>query len=196
VLVLASGSQYRAELLNRLNKPFQQLSPDVDESRLLRESPEKLARRLARTKANAPLIADFIANSSIPPIIIASDQVAALGDQVLGKPGNRECARQQLGSMQGQSVSFHTSLYMRNAADDTHFEALDTTVVRLRQLSSSEIKRYLDADTPFDCAGSFKVESLGISLFSSVETKDPTALVGLPMIAVCEGLRQFGLDIP
>ncbi|MDB4223731.1 Maf family nucleotide pyrophosphatase [Granulosicoccus sp.] len=194
--LLASGSQYRAELLKRLNRPFQQLSPDVDESELSDESPPTLAGRLAEAKANAPAINEFIAKASTPPIIIASDQVAALGDQILGKPGTLERARLQLSNMQGQSVSFHTSLHMRNLADDTHFIALDTTVARLRKLSSNEIERYLNADNPLDCAGSFKVESLGISLFSGVETTDPTALVGLPMIAVCEGLRQFGLDVP
>jgi septum formation protein len=196
VLVLASASKYRAELLNRLNLPFQQVSPDVDESQLAGESAKELAHRLAFIKAQAPAIAEFVVNSPTSPIIIASDQVAALGDRILGKPGTLERARQQLGSMQGQSISFHTSLYMRNLADGTHFSALDTTVARLRSLNSSEIERYLAADNPLDCAGSFKVESLGISLFSSVEALDPTALVGLPMIAVCEGLRQFGLEVP
>ncbi|MFT4729235.1 MAG: septum formation protein [Granulosicoccus sp.] len=194
--LLASGSHYRADLLKRLNRPFQQVSPDVDESQHLNEAPTTLASRLAKTKANASAIREFIATAPNHSIIIASDQVAALGDQILGKPGTLERARQQLASMQGQSVSFHTSLYMRNLADDTHFSALDTTVAKLRMLSSGEIERYLDADNPLDCAGSFKVESLGISLFSSVETSDPTALVGLPMIALCEGLRQFGLEVP
>jgi septum formation protein len=195
-LVLASGSQYRAELLDRLNRPFEQVSPDVDESQFSGESPQNLAQRLASSKAHAPAIAQFTLKSATPPIIIASDQVAALGDQILGKPGTLDRARQQLVNMQGKSVSFHTSLYMRNLADDTHFEAIDTTITRLRSLTSEEIERYLEADNPLDCAGSFKVESLGISLFSSVETSDPTALVGLPMIAVCEGLRQFGLQVP
>lgn len=196
VLVLASGSQYRAELLKRLKRPFSQVSPDVDESQFPGEAPHELARRLAFNKAGATKIAEFIANSPIPPIILASDQVAALGEKTLGKPGTVERARAQLVSMQGQSISFYTSLYMRNLADGTHFSALDTTVAKLRPLNSDEIERYLEADNPLDCAGSFKVESLGISLFSSVQTADPTALVGLPMIAVCEGMRRFGLNVP
>jgi septum formation protein len=194
--LLASGSQYRAELLKRLNRPFQQVSPDVDESQHPNETPTTLSSRLAKTKAYASAIGEFIAATPNHSIVIASDQVAALGNQILGKPVTLERARAQLESMRGQSVSFHTSLCMRNLADGTHFCALDTTVVKLRSLSTGEIGRYLDADDPLDCAGSFKVESLGISLFSSVETTDPTALVGLPMIAVCAGLRQFGLDVP
>lgn len=196
VLVLASGSQYRVELLNRLKRPFKQVSSNVDESRLYGELPTHLASRLALTKANSPAIANFIAHSPTPPIIIASDQVAALGDQILGKPGTLARARLQLHSMQGQAVSFHTSLYMRNLADNSHYAALDTTVATLRSLSMNEIDRYLDTDNPLDCAGSFKVESLGISLFDNVRSNDPTALVGLPMIEVCKGLRQFGLELP
>lgn len=196
VLVLASGSKYRAELLNRLKIPFQQVSPDVDESELPGESAQELARRLALTKAHAVSIGKFVANIPGQPIIIASDQVAALGEQILGKPGTMARAQQQLTRMQGQSVSFYTSLHMCNLADNSHFTSLDTTVATLRSLSQAQIQRYLNVDQPLDCAGSFKIESLGISLFNRVETKDPTALVGLPMIAVCEGLRQFGLDVP
>lgn len=196
VLVLASGSQYRADLLKKLNKAFQQISPDVDESRLSDETPQELARRLASSKAHAPVVEEYIAKTALPPIIIASDQVAALGAEILGKPGSLKRARQQLGSMQGQTVRFFTSLHMRNLANGACFCALDTTVTRLRPLGSADINRYLQADKPLDCAGSFKVESLGISLFSSVETSDPTALMGLPLISVCEGLRQFGLQIP
>ena len=194
--VLASGSRFRAELLSRLNRPFLQVSPNVDESALAAEPPDKLATRLAAIKASAPSIAEFVAKSASPPIIIASDQVAAFNNQLLGKPGTFERAREQLVSMRGQAVSFYTSLHMINLEDGRQFSALDTTVATLRALTESEIVRYLEADQPLECAGSFKVESLGISLFSSVETNDPTALIGLPMIAVCEGLRQFGLDVP
>ena len=194
--LLASGSKYRAELLSRLKLPFLQISPDADESHRTDESPTELAHRLAKTKADAPIVADVVAKAAKPLIIIASDQVAALGDTILGKPGTLDRARQQLQSMQGHSVSFHTSLYMLNTADGSQCRYLDTTIATLRSLSASEIDRYLASDNPLDCAGSFKVETLGISLFSSVETTDPTALVGLPMISVCEGLRQFGLEVP
>ncbi|MFK7854995.1 MAG: nucleoside triphosphate pyrophosphatase [Granulosicoccus sp.] len=201
VLVLASGSQYRAELLRRVQRPFSQFSPQIDESAHPGEAPPELARRLARQKACAPAIQSYVETTDNPAgnagaIIIASDQVAAVGEQMLGKPGTAERAREQLASMRGQRVVFSTALYMLNTHSQAVFAALDQTVAQLRMLSDAEIERYIDADQPLDCAGSFKVESLGISLFDTVESQDPTALIGLPMIAVCQGLRQLGLAIP
>ena len=196
VLVLASGSQYRAELLGRLNHPFEQFSPDIDESPHLGESPKELATRLAENKAKTPDLDTFVASIAKSAIIIASDQVAAVGSQLLGKPGTFEQASKQLCAMSGKTVAFYTSLYLRDTATGASYQALDTTRATLRTLSEEEIQRYLEADKPLDCAGSFKVESLGISLFDSVESQDPTALVGLPMIELCKGLRALGLDVP
>ncbi len=196
VLVLASGSQYRAELLNRLNRPFQQFSPNVDESPKSVESAPDLATRLAKMKSEAPLLNDFVGNLPNSAIVIASDQVAAVDDKFLGKPGTLEQASKQLCAMRGKTVSFYTALYLRNTANDHYFSALDVTTATLRALELDEIERYLIADNPIDCAGSFKVESLGISLFERIESSDPTALVGLPMIQLCKGLRRFGLNVP
>ena len=229
VLVLASGSQYRAELLTRLRHPFVQFSPQIDESAHPLEQPAELAQRLARQKACAASLKDFLASQlSEPPgkqfhrpdesaapsptpsttpasapsiansgaIIIASDQVASVGTRLLGKPGTATRAREQLASMRGERVVFSTALYMLNTRSQQVFTALDQTIAHLRMLSDVEIERYVDADQPLDCAGSFKVEALGISLFESVESQDPTALIGLPMIAVCNGLREMGVAVP
>lgn len=201
VLVLASGSRYRAELLTRLRLPFCQFSPDIDESPHSNEAATALARRLARGKAlstSESRLEDLFpaANKPFAAIVIASDQVAAIGEQKLGKPGTEEKAIEQLTAMQGQTVEFHTALHLLNLENGEQFSALDTTRATLRSLNRNEIERYIATDQPLDCAGSFKVESLGISLFTAVETKDPTALIGLPMIALCEGLRSFGLSLP
>jgi septum formation protein len=197
VLVLASGSQYRAQLLQRLGCPFQSLSPDVDESAQSEdETPADLATRLARLKAHAPVLNQFAGTAQSDLIVIASDQVASLNQKRLGKPGSLHKACEQLRYMQGQSVTFHTALFMRHTGTEKHFSALDTTIATLRPLSDEEIERYVAAERPIDCAGSFKAEALGISLFDAIESNDPTALVGLPMISVCRGLRQFGISIP
>ncbi|MGQ7846262.1 Maf family protein [Granulosicoccus sp. 3-233] len=191
VLVLASGSRYRAELLQRLNLPFQQCSPNIDESALSGESPDALASRLAREKADAGRIL-----TQADALVIASDQVAACQGERLHKPGSESGAREQLQQMSGHSVDFYTALCLLDTRSDHYFTALDRTTARLRQLRAEEINRYIAADQPLDCAGSFKVESLGISLFESVESQDPTALIGLPMIALCRGLRQAGVMVP
>lgn len=191
VLVLGSGSRYRADLLRRFRLPFSQISPDIDESAMAGEQPNALATRLAGEKAAA--VRDLLADSAI---IIASDQVAALGAERLRKPGTVALAQQQLHRMNGQSVDFFTALCLLDTATGQQFNALDRTHVRLRNLSGSEITRYIEADQPMDCAGSFRVESLGPTLFASVNSHDPTALIGLPMIALSEGLRQFGFTLP
>ncbi|ASJ74443.1 Maf family protein [Granulosicoccus antarcticus] len=191
VLVLASGSRYRAELLQRLKLPFSQLSPDIDETATPGEPPAALATRLAGAKAAAAR-----SLTSEPAIIIASDQVAALNFERLRKPGSVELARAQINKMNGQYVDFFTALCLLDTTTGHQFTALDHTRARLRELSEAEITRYIDADLPLDCAGSFKVESLGISLFDSVDSSDPTALIGLPLIALCKGLRTFGFSLP
>ncbi|MFY7864465.1 Maf family nucleotide pyrophosphatase [Roseateles sp.] len=187
-LILGSTSRYRRELLERLRLPFEVCAPNVDESALPQEAPADLAQRLALAKANA------IAQQHPKAIIIGSDQVADLNGTALGKPGTHERAVEQLQAMSGQTVIFHTALAVVCA--ESGFTAVDTTVVRtrFRTLSAAEIESYLQAEQPYDCAGSAKSEGLGISLLAAIESDDPTALIGLPLIRTCEMLRQAGLD--
>ena len=188
-LLLASTSPYRRELLSRLCIPFGVARPEVDETPHPGESPLALVQRLATAKAAA------IAAREADAWVIGSDQVAELDGQPLGKPGGRDAALAQLAAMSGRSVAFRTALCVmhRNLG---RFDALDTTVVRFRDLAADEIVRYVDAEQPFDCAGSFKSEGLGITLFEAVESSDPTALVGLPLIATARLLRQAGFALP
>lgn len=202
-LVLASGSQYRAELLTRLGIPFQTISPDIDESVRVEELPASLAQRLAQEKAIAaqhrwlqPRDTASSASGGTTALIIASDQVASVDKTRLSKPMDVDTAHRQLASMSGRTVSFHTALHLLDVTSQQCYQALDITHATLRELDSQTIARYVERDQPLDCAGSFKVESLGISLFESVRSEDPTALIGLPMIELCRGLRQFGLQVP
>lgn len=188
LLVLASGSRYRAELLGRLGLPFQAWAPAVDESALPGESCAGTARRLARVKAEAALARHPGA------WVIGSDQVAELDGQALGKPGTRENARAQLRAMRGRSVVFHTGLCL--LANGRVHEALVPTQVAFRDLADAEIERYLDREPAFDCAGSAKSEGLGIALLASLRGDDPTALVGLPLIALASMLRSEGAAVP
>ena len=187
-LILASSSRYRRELLARLRLPFEVLSPEVDESALPAEAPHVLAARLARAKAHA------VARQRPGAVVIGSDQVADLDGQALGKPGTHERAVQQLRTMRGRRVLFHTAVAVVRA--DTGFEqtTLRSVAVHFRDASEDEIEHYLRAEQPYDCAGSAKCETLGIALLSRIESDDPTALVGLPLIATCELLRQAGID--
>jgi septum formation protein len=188
LLILSSGSRYRAELLQRLGIPFQTWSPAVDESPLPAESCAETARRLAREKAEA-------ARARFPGAwVIGSDQVAELGGLRIGKPGNRDNARRQLRSMRGKAVVFHTGLCLL-ANGRTH-EAIVPTEVGFRNFSDAEIERYLDREPAFDCAGSAKSEGLGISLIASLHGDDPSALVGLPLIALSAMLREEGATVP
>lgn len=187
-LILASTSRYRAELLQRLRLPFDTARPEVDETPRPDEPPARLAMRLARAKADA------IASACPPAWTIGSDQVAELDGRPLGKPGDRPRALAQLAAMSGRTVHFHTAVcVMRGQAAHA---AMDLTRVRFRTLSTAEIERYVDAEQPFDCAGSFKSEGLGICLFDAIESGDPTALVGLPLIATASLLRQAGFALP
>jgi septum formation protein len=181
-LILASTSRYRAELLRRLTDGFRQVAPGVDETREHGERPKHLAERLALAKARA------VGMRHPGCVVIGSDQVAALGDETLGKPGSIERARQQLLACSGHEVIFYTALALIDADGLAH-TATDLTRVRFRELDDAEIARYLARDMPLDCAGSFKVEGLGISLFDSVSSEDPTALIGLPLLALCRLLR-------
>ena len=188
VLILASTSRYRRELLARLRLEFEVARPEVDESALPGETPSVLARRLARAKACA------IAVNSQHAWVIGSDQVADLEGRTLGKSGSRDAAIAQLQEMTGRPVAFRTAVCVMRG--DTSFDALDTTVVHFRNLDHAEIERYVDAEQPFDCAGSFKSEGLGIALFEAIDTQDPTALIGLPLIATARLLRQAGFALP
>ena len=189
-LVLASTSRYRRELLERLGLPFDVARPEVDETALPGESPRGLAVRLAQAKAQA-----VACQRSDGAWALGSDQVADVEGQSLGKPGGRSAAIEQLRAMSGRVVRFHTALCLAHADGRLHADC-DLTEVRMRQLSDAEIARYVDAEQPFDCAGSFKSEGLGITLFERIDNRDPTALVGLPLIATCRLLRAAGFALP
>ncbi|GAB3346000.1 Maf family protein [Marilutibacter aestuarii] len=192
MLVLASTSVYRRELLARLRLPFDTARPDLDETPLAGEAPEAMVRRLSREKARA------VAGQRPGAWVIGSDQTAELDGRPLGKPGHREAAVAQLMAMSGREVRFLTGvcLLRQDNGGDTLHEAMDITTVRFRPLHRDEVERYVDAETPYDCAGSFKCEGLGIALFEAIETRDPTALVGLPLIATAGLLRAAGHAVP
>lgn len=189
-LILASTSRYRADMLRRLGLPFRTVGPHVDETPLTGESPDALALRLAQAKADA------VAEDHARSVVIGSDQVLSDGRRCLGKPGSVAAARAQLAGLSGHSVTFFTALCVLPQGGGAPVLHVDRTEVRFRELSAEAIRRYVDADNPIDCAGSFKVEALGISLFESVRSDDPTALVGLPLIALCTALQQCGFTLP
>jgi septum formation protein len=188
-LILASTSRYRRALLERLRLPFRCVAPRVEETQHAGESVESMVARLARDKALA------VSRQHPEALVIGADQAASLGGRALGKPGERERAIEQLLHCSGQSVVFHTAVCLHGPDGDEQ-GALDTTVVRFRTLSEAEILRYVEAESPLDCAGSFKCEGLGISLFDGIDSEDPSALVGLPLIALCRLLRARGLQLP
>ena len=189
-LVLGSSSPYRRELLARLRQPFTTAAPQVDETPRAHETPRALALRLALAKARE------VASRHPQAIVIGSDQVADLAGQPLGKPGTHPRAVAQLRQMSGQTVVFQTALAVVCAA--TGFEQTDLAAVevRFRALGDAEIERYLQAEQPYDCAGSAKSEGLGIALLDAIVSDDPTALVGLPLIRTCRMLRAAGLVLP
>ena len=188
-LVLGSSSPYRRELLSRLRLPFTVEIPDVDESPRAGEAPRDLALRLALAKAHA------VAARQPDAIVIGSDQVAELSGQPLGKPGTHEKAVAQLRQMRGEAVVFHTAVAVVCAG--IGFEQLELAPVRVkfRRLSDAEIESYLRLEQPYDCAGSARSEGLGVALLDSIDSDDPTALVGLPLIRTCRMLRAAGLQI-
>jgi len=188
-VVLGSSSPYRRELLSRLRLPFEVAVPAVDESPRSGETPRALALRLALAKARA------VSNQHPAAAVIGSDQVADLDGEPLGKPGNHERAVAQLRRMSGRVVVFQTALAVVCA--DTGFEQVDLAPVKVsfRELSDEEIESYLLAERPYDCAGSARSEGLGIALLHAIESDDPTALVGLPLIRTCRMLREAGVRI-
>ena len=188
-LILGSTSPYRRELLSRLRLPFDVMSPDVDETPLAGESPRALALRLAMAKAQA------VAALNPQAVVIGSDQVADLDAEPLGKPGTHARAIAQLQRMRGKTVVFHTAVAVMCIESGFSQVDLAEVSVRFRNLDDEEIERYLLAETPYDCAGSAKSEGLGVALLESIDSDDPTALVGLPLIRTCQMLRAAGVKV-
>ena len=189
-LLLASSSVYRRDLLSRLRLPFTCSSPDIDESHRPGESALELVQRLSLEKAQA------LAASHPAHLIIGSDQVAVLNDQIIGKPHTFDKARQQLLNASGASVSFLTGLTLLNSQTGHHQTDCVPFTVHMRHLSAEQIERYLHAEEPYDCAGSFKAEGLGVSLFQRTEGDDATSLVGLPLIRLVDMLLAQGAALP
>jgi len=187
-LVLASSSPYRRALLARLGLSFQWASPAIDESPQAGESATALVRRLALAKARV------LAASYPAALLIGSDQACLLGDRILGKPHTFERARAQLLACSGQRVEFHTGLVLYDSTSGRWQESVDLYAVSFRELTEAEVDHYLLSEQPFDCAGSFKVEGLGVALFSSLEGSDYHSLVGLPLLSLCAMLREAGLN--
>ena len=188
-LILGSTSVYRRALLHRLRLPFEVVAPQVDESHRPAEAPQALALRLALEKARD------VAARHPGAVVIGADQVADLAGQAMGKPGDHARAVAQLQALCGQWVTFHTAVAVLRP--DTGFEQVQVAPVRVRfrALSDADIERYLALEQPYDCAGSAKCEALGIALLEAVESDDPTALVGLPLIRTCRMLREAGIDV-
>ena len=185
-LILASGSRYRKDLLARLRIPFEVRGPDVDETPLTGETPLAMATRLARVKAAA--VAVLVPDAWV----LGADQVAVCRDRIIGKPGESARAIEQLINASGQTVHFFTAVCLSRRRDGQCEQHVDETRVRIRVLSPAEISRYVELDRPFDCAGSFRAEGLGITLLERIDSTDPTALIGLPLIWLSGALRRAG----
>lgn len=189
-LVLASSSPYRRALLQRLGLPFEHMAPDINETPQANESARELTRRLALEKAQA------LRQQFPEHLIIGSDQVLILDGQPTSKPGNHSAACEQLRRCSGRTVEFITSLCVLNSRSGNYQLASEVFQVTFRQLDADSIERYLRREQPYDCAGSFKAEGLGITLFRSMHGDDPNSLIGLPLIRLCDMLRQEGLQLP
>jgi septum formation protein len=189
-LVLASTSPYRRQLLERFGIRFSVAAPDVDESPLPGETPIDLANRLARAKA------EIIAHRHPNSVVVGSDQVALFGRELIGKPGNPERCIEQLKTLSGQRLAFHTAVNVIQSDTGSNESHLDITTVQFRKLTNEEIERYVARERPVNCAGAFKAEALGITLFDRIESQDPTALIGLPLIWLSGALRRSGFTLP
>lgn len=188
-IVLASSSPFRKQLLSKLLIPFSCIAPDIDESPLNNETPMALVKRLAQEKALK------IAKTQTDAIIIASDQVAVIDNQIIGKPLNRATAINQLSQANGKKITFYTSLCVYNSKVNTLNSSIEPYHVHFRKLTPSEIEFYVDMEKPFYCAGSFKSEGLGISLFEKLEGDDPNTLIGLPLIKLIQLLELNGIKV-
>lgn len=189
-LILGSGSKYRREILDKLHLKYEVVKPDIDESAISSESPQKLVGRLAEAKARA--VEDRMIHKDA--VIIGSDQVAVCDGKILGKPGNADKAIEQLLGFVKKTVTFYTGLAVLNTATGQCEVRVEPFNVEFRHLTEKEIERYVELEEPFDCAGSFKSEGLGISLFNSLKGNDPNTLIGLPAIALLDMLRTHGIN--
>lgn len=189
-ILLASTSASRRALLARLGLAFECMAPGSDETPRPHETPAALVKRLAAAKANA------VAQQYPESLVIGGDQLAVLDGRILGKPGEHAHAVRQLTALSGRTAKFHTGLCVQHAATGRQLLHVDVTEVHFRTLAAEEIERYLQAEQPYACAGSFKSEGLGISLFERIDSQDPTALVGLPLITLCRFLRELGVSLP
>ncbi len=189
-LILASTSPYRRVLLERLDIPFETVRPEVGEEPLEGELPMDRASRLSIAKAQE------VASRYPDAVVIGSDQVAAAGSRILDKPGDAATCRAQLAALSGTSAKFYTGCAVIKPSASVRLVHVDTTTVYFRPVSASEIERYVEREKPFDCAGGFKAEALGVTLFESVESCDPTALIGLPLIWLTSALRRAGFALP
>lgn len=187
-IILASSSRYRRELLTRFGLPFESISPSIDETPEVDEQPDALVARLSYGKAVA------VADHHPHAVVIGSDQIAIRGGTILGKPGTFENAVEQLLASAGQTLTFLTGLAVIDRTTDTTLHHIDRTNVRFRALTRGEIERYVALDDPLDCAGSIKSESRGSLLFEAIETSDPSAGIGLPLIKLGAMLREVGID--
>jgi septum formation protein len=189
-LILASSSPYRRELVARLRLAFESIPPEVPEEHLEGESPADRSLRLALAKAQA------VARLHPGALVIGSDQVAAVGEQLLGKPGDAARCRAQLGTLSGKTARYYTACALLGVNAGVRLAHVDTTTVVFRPLSAAEIERYVACEQPYDCAGGFKAEGLGVALFECIESQDPTALIGLPLIWLAGALRGAGYHLP
>jgi septum formation protein len=189
-LILASTSRYRAALLERFGIAFSAHNPQVDEAELPGESPRGRAFRLSEAKAEA------IAKQHPGAVVIGGDQVPAASTTILHKPGNAQNCREQLKLLAGSTAEFYTACTVRCVETGVKMSHVDTTAVKLRPLTDAEIDRYIEREQPFDCAGGFKAEALGIVLFERIDTEDPTAIIGLPLIWLAGALRAVSYEVP
>lgn len=189
-IILGSTSPFRKQLLSKLNLDFTQDSPEIDESALSGELPQEMVQRLAKAKGQA-----FI-NTYPEHIIISSDQCAVFNNQPIGKPHTKDKAIEQLSQFSNQAITFYTALCVTNTATNKTFEYLDTTVVHFRSLSKEVIENYIDIEQPLNCAGSFKSEDLGVTLFNKIDSRDPNALIGLPLMALTDIFYEMGYALP
>jgi septum formation protein len=210
-LILASTSRYRRELLSRLGLAFEVRAPGTDEAAIPGETPARMAERLAEAKARsiapeAPATVSLLARSngtlrvgqhadrSLETVVIGSDQVASLEGVLLRKPGTHAVALQQLDACQGKTVLFHTAVHVLDTASGRYWSHTDQTDVTFARLPRPALERYLEIEQPYDCVGSFKAEGLGVALFERIDSRDPTALIGLPLIWLAAALRSAGID--
>ncbi len=189
-LILASSSRYRRRQLERFLDEFEVVAPGIDESAIAAEEPAELAARLARSKAEA------VSGQHRNAVVIGADQVAVLEGRVVGKPGDRTQAVEQLMSASGRTMQFLTAVCVLDPQSRRRYEHIDRTTVRFRRFDRRQAELYVDHDKPYDCAGSFRIEGAGFVLFRSVSTDDPTALIGLPMIWLAQTLRELGQLLP